>query len=186
MIRTELDTLALAYIPHTQRPAQTLKQYSPAHRYQPCPSHLAKMSETGQRPTMNSRPTMIDMDSTRSIDIESLKLQYSEQFASYTPRDRKPSITAEPNPQSTLPDGRPRKYKLEIYPPLLNSSSPWATTVEDIQALYDCEYTGAVTTRTSLLEGFNHDPAVHQHVFFPAGRSMPPPSHYQTPRTRRL
>ena len=114
---------------------------------------------------------MIDLDATRTVDIESLKLQYADKFASYTPRDRKPSLTQVANPGNTLPDGRPRKYKIEIYPPLLNSSSPWATTVEEIKELYDCEHTGAVTTRTSLLEGFNHDSNIHQHVFFPAGRS---------------
>ncbi|KAK5137430.1 hypothetical protein LTR08_009009 [Meristemomyces frigidus] len=53
-----------------------------------------------------------------------------------------------------------------ITPPLVNSSNPWATTLEDLQALFDCEITGAVTTRTSLLEGFAHNPAVHQHTFF--------------------
>lgn len=54
----------------------------------------------------------------------------------------------------------------QILPPLINSANPWATTVEDLQALFDCPHTGAVTTRTSLLDGFNHDPAVHQHIFF--------------------
>jgi hypothetical protein len=33
---------------------------------------------------------------------------------------------------------------LKIDPPLLNSASPWATTLEDIQALYECPFTGAV------------------------------------------
>ena len=55
-----------------------------------------------------------------------------------------------------------------IDPPLLNSSNPWATTTEDLQALFDCESTGAVTTRTSLLNGFEHDNAIHQHTFFSA------------------
>lgn len=50
-------------------------------------------------------------------------------------------------------------------PPLLNSASPWATTKEDLQALYDCPYTGAVTVRTSLLGGFNHDDTIHQYAF---------------------
>ncbi|KAK5123186.1 hypothetical protein LTR85_003385 [Meristemomyces frigidus] len=53
-----------------------------------------------------------------------------------------------------------------ISPPLFNSSNPWATTVEHLQALFDCESTGAVTTRTSLLHGFQHDPDVHQYTFF--------------------
>ncbi|KAK0303632.1 dihydroorotate dehydrogenase [Friedmanniomyces endolithicus] len=53
-----------------------------------------------------------------------------------------------------------------IDPPLINSSNPWATTIDDIQQLFDCPYTGAVTTRTSLLHGFEHDPTIHQHTFF--------------------
>lgn len=133
------------------------------------------MSETGQH------PKMIDLDASRSIDIDSLKLQYADKFASYVPKDKRPSIVQLPATSSTLPDGRPRKYKLNIHPPLLNSSSPWATTVEDIQALYDCEYTGAVTTRTTLLEGFNHDPEIHQHVFFPAGSSSSSPTPLTAP-----
>ncbi|KAH8902751.1 FMN-linked oxidoreductase [Coniochaeta sp. PMI_546] len=55
---------------------------------------------------------------------------------------------------------------LDINPPLLNSANPWATTLEDLQALYYCESTGAVTTRTSLLNGFDHDDSKHQYVFF--------------------
>lgn len=50
--------------------------------------------------------------------------------------------------------------------PLLNSASPWATTLEDLAALYYNRHTGAVTTRTSLLEGFDEDPNAHQHAFF--------------------
>lgn len=53
-----------------------------------------------------------------------------------------------------------------IEPPLLNSANPWATTAEDIQKLFDCSHTGAVTTRTSLLQGFEHDDKVHQYAFF--------------------
>ncbi|KAF7846204.1 hypothetical protein BT93_L4867 [Corymbia citriodora subsp. variegata] len=54
----------------------------------------------------------------------------------------------------------------KIDPPLLNSANPWCTTEADLRALYECPYTGAVTTRTSLLKGFNHDPSIHQHTFF--------------------
>ncbi|KAF7197104.1 Dihydroorotate dehydrogenase A (fumarate) [Pseudocercospora fuligena] len=53
-----------------------------------------------------------------------------------------------------------------INPSLINSSNPWATTVEDLQTLFDSVSTGAVTTRTSLLNGFAHDDAVHQYTFF--------------------
>ncbi|KAK4121364.1 FMN-linked oxidoreductase [Parathielavia appendiculata] len=55
---------------------------------------------------------------------------------------------------------------LEINPPLINSACPWATTLEDLRLLYACPSTGAVTTRTSLINGFDHDPAKHQYAFF--------------------
>lgn len=118
---------------------------------------------------------MIEMDQSRSIDVESLKLQYADKFASYTPRARG-TLQTKTTPSNTLPDGRPRSYKLNINPPLLNSSSPWATDVEQLRQLYASPYTGAVTTRTSLLEGFNHDDTIHQHIFFPAGRSSVHPT----------
>lgn len=38
--------------------------------------------------------------------------------------------------------------------------------MEDLQKLFDCPHTGAVTIRTSLLQGFEHDHKVHQHTFF--------------------
>ena len=53
-----------------------------------------------------------------------------------------------------------------IDPPLLNSANPWCSTQGDLAALYASPHTGAVTTRTSLLHGFPHDPAIHQHAFF--------------------
>jgi dihydroorotate dehydrogenase (fumarate) len=53
-----------------------------------------------------------------------------------------------------------------IDPPLLNSASPWATTIDDIRNLYDCPYTGGITIRTSMLNGCHHDPAIHQYTFF--------------------
>ncbi|THY64200.1 FMN-linked oxidoreductase [Aureobasidium pullulans] len=55
---------------------------------------------------------------------------------------------------------------LSIEPPLLNSANPWCSTREDLEALYLCPNTGAVTTRTSLLHGFPHDDSIHQHAFF--------------------
>lgn len=55
---------------------------------------------------------------------------------------------------------------LMIDPPLLNSSNPWCTTLEQLRELYDCPFTGAVTTRTSLINGFPNDPSVHQYTFF--------------------
>jgi len=59
--------------------------------------------------------------------------------------------------------------KLRIDPPLLNSASPWATTYEDLKALYSCPFTGAVTIRTCLLKAFQHDHNVHQYAFFDSG-----------------
>jgi dihydroorotate dehydrogenase (fumarate) len=55
---------------------------------------------------------------------------------------------------------------LVISPPLLNSSNPWCTSLAQLQELYDCPHIGAVTTRTSLLNGFPHDSSVHQFAFF--------------------
>ncbi|KAH8727473.1 hypothetical protein GQ44DRAFT_703276 [Phaeosphaeriaceae sp. PMI808] len=55
---------------------------------------------------------------------------------------------------------------LAISPPLLNSSNPWCTTLVQLQELYDHEHTGAVTTRTSLLDGFPHQESIHQFTFF--------------------
>ncbi len=55
---------------------------------------------------------------------------------------------------------------LNFNPPLLNSANPWATDEKDLQALYNCPYTGAVTTRTSTSDGFNHADETHQYCFF--------------------
>ncbi|KAI9733489.1 MAG: dihydroorotate dehydrogenase [Claussenomyces sp. TS43310] len=54
----------------------------------------------------------------------------------------------------------------EIHPPLLNSANPWAFTLDDLKALYECPFTGAITTRTSLIDGFSHNSATHQYTFF--------------------
>ncbi|ODA83102.1 hypothetical protein RJ55_01611 [Drechmeria coniospora] len=59
----------------------------------------------------------------------------------------------------------PTPPTLSFHPPLLNTACPWATTRDDIEALLLCPSTGAVTTRTSLLDGFTHDEALHRHVF---------------------
>ncbi|KAK1760619.1 hypothetical protein QBC47DRAFT_367690 [Echria macrotheca] len=66
--------------------------------------------------------------------------------------------------------------RLEINPPLINSSNPWATTLEDLRALHACPSTGAVTTRTSLVNGFAHDPAKHQYRFFDIAKQQPSPN----------
>lgn len=62
-----------------------------------------------------------------------------------------------------LPQG---PYAFYINPPLLNSSNPWATSYDDLIALYNCPYTGAVTTRTSLWKEFHISPSAHQFTFF--------------------
>ena len=58
------------------------------------------------------------------------------------------------------------KSKFSIWPPLLNSSNPWATAREDLAALYACPFTGAVTIRTSLWKAFNQHASTHQYTFF--------------------
>lgn len=59
-------------------------------------------------------------------------------------------------------------------PPLINSANPWATTEQDLETLFNCEHTGAVTTRTSLIHGFEHDDSIHQYTFFdPHNHSTP-------------
>lgn len=56
--------------------------------------------------------------------------------------------------------------KLNITPPLLNTPCPWCSELENLRELYACEYTGAVTTRTSMLEPYPHDWAKNQYVLF--------------------
>ncbi|GAA5893426.1 hypothetical protein JCM8208_000792 [Rhodotorula glutinis] len=50
--------------------------------------------------------------------------------------------------------------------PLHNSACPWASSAEDLRALWECPYTSAVTTRTTTLHGFEDDSTKHQVVFF--------------------
>lgn len=63
--------------------------------------------------------------------------------------------------------------RLQVNPPLLNSANPWATTLEDLTALYECPHTGAVTTRTSLVAGFPHDSSTHQFTLFDTATNKP-------------
>lgn len=56
--------------------------------------------------------------------------------------------------------------KLNITPELLNAPCPWCSELENLRELYACEYTGAVTTRTSMLEPYPHDWAKNQYVLF--------------------
>ncbi|GAA5975477.1 hypothetical protein JCM11641_004279 [Rhodosporidiobolus odoratus] len=50
--------------------------------------------------------------------------------------------------------------------PIFNSACPWASSAEDLKALWDCPYTKAVTTRTCTLNGFPDDASKHQVTFF--------------------
>lgn len=64
---------------------------------------------------------------------------------------------------------------LNFATPLINSASPWASTKEQLTELYNCPYTGAVTVRTSLLNGWKHDDAVNQWAFYDARSNAPMP-----------
>ncbi|GAA5952263.1 hypothetical protein JCM3765_001923 [Sporobolomyces pararoseus] len=56
--------------------------------------------------------------------------------------------------------------------PLLNSASPWASTKEDLEQLWNCPFTQAITTRTSTLAGYPDDPSKHQVAFFGSKSSI--------------
>lgn len=51
--------------------------------------------------------------------------------------------------------------KINLDPPLLNSSCAWASDFKQLEDLYNCSLTGAVTTRTATLNGFEED---HDHT----------------------
>ncbi|KAF4458678.1 dihydroorotate dehydrogenase (fumarate) [Fusarium albosuccineum] len=63
--------------------------------------------------------------------------------------------------------------KLSFDPPLLNSATPWATDIEDLIAIASSPSTGAVTTRTSLINGFDHQHDNHQYLFFDPASTVP-------------
>lgn len=44
--------------------------------------------------------------------------------------------------------------RLTIEPPLINTSCAWAGELHELEALYACSSTGAVTSRTATLDGF--------------------------------
>ncbi|KAG8220151.1 hypothetical protein J3R82DRAFT_1178 [Butyriboletus roseoflavus] len=62
---------------------------------------------------------------------------------------------------------------ITISPPLVNTSCAWASDEAQLAALFDCPYTGAVTTRTATLGGFDEDCLTH-------GDPPPPPHVLQT------
>ncbi|KAF1930814.1 FMN-linked oxidoreductase [Didymella exigua CBS 183.55] len=66
---------------------------------------------------------------------------------------------------------------LKITPPILNSANPWCTTLEQLLELYESAYSGAITTRTSLLNGFPHNREIHQFTFYdPTSHDTSPPN----------
>lgn len=46
---------------------------------------------------------------------------------------------------------------IEISPPLINTACAWASDETQLTALFNCPYTGAVTTRTTTLGGFEEN-----------------------------
>ncbi|KAF2019116.1 FMN-linked oxidoreductase [Aaosphaeria arxii CBS 175.79] len=73
---------------------------------------------------------------------------------------------------------------LVIHPPLLNSANPWCSTLEQLEELYASPHTGAVTTRTSLLEGFPNDESIHQFAFYnPSTHEAATPNKDRTDQT---
>ena len=52
--------------------------------------------------------------------------------------------------------------RLNIEPALINSSCAWASDFAQLRGLYQSPYTGAVTTRTATMNGFDeHCPELH-------------------------
>ncbi|CAM1503226.1 Fc.00g080020.m01.CDS01 [Cosmosporella sp. VM-42] len=72
---------------------------------------------------------------------------------------------------------------LNISPPLLNSATPWATNLENLRAILTSPSTGAVTTRTSMINGFDHQPVNHQYLFFNPASGIPDKGTSSTPET---
>ena len=55
-----------------------------------------------------------------------------------------------------------RVRSLDIQPELMNAACAWASEFDELKGLYECKYTGAVTTRTCTSNGFNQScPDVH-------------------------
>ena len=46
---------------------------------------------------------------------------------------------------------------IDISPPLLNSSCAWSSDLCQLRELYTSTYTGAITTRTATVDGFQED-----------------------------
>lgn len=63
--------------------------------------------------------------------------------------------------------------QLSLDPPLLNSATPWATTLDNLLDILSSPSTGAVTTRTSLINGFHHSHNDHRYLFFDPATTVP-------------
>ena len=46
---------------------------------------------------------------------------------------------------------------IDISPPLLNSSCAWSSDLHQLRELYTSTYTGAITTRTATVDGFQEN-----------------------------
>ncbi|KAK4180564.1 hypothetical protein QBC36DRAFT_384275 [Triangularia setosa] len=107
------------------------------------------------------------------VDFPELKFNEYEStempFRYVKTKDGNP-IMPEPPTMSKLPP------PIKINPPLINSANPWASNYKDLEKLYLCPSTGAVTTRTATLLCFKHDDAIHRYTFFN-------PSTHQTSET---
>ncbi len=112
-----------------------------------------------------------------STNIKVIKLYYNRSFFS-TPVYKHISLTFPLTSCFTELEAIAEMIPFNL--PLLNSANPWATTQEDLQALYDCPYTGAVTTRTCTLNGFQHDDSIHQHCFFAENHAVTQHSNSKT------
>ncbi|KAF7327884.1 DHO-dh domain-containing protein [Mycena kentingensis (nom. inval.)] len=68
-----------------------------------------------------------------------------------------------------------RVGSLEISPPVVNSSCAWASDYDQLRELFDCQFTGAVVTRTAMLNGFPEDETHTVRVFRSLYFSLNPP-----------
>ncbi|RSH86804.1 dihydroorotate dehydrogenase [Apiotrichum porosum] len=61
--------------------------------------------------------------------------------------------------------------RLSLEPPLLNAACPWASDLSFLRPLYASPSTGAITTRTSLVDGYPHDDAKNTFLFYDPSNS---------------
>jgi len=56
--------------------------------------------------------------------------------------------------------------RLRIEPPVLNAACPWASDLTFLRPLFASPSTGAITTRTSLVNGYPHNDAKNTFLFY--------------------